>query len=1732
MAIKINFDITHNPEMPTIVLAKRNGDKIGQINAKSIEVSDSMNDGSDITFNVYKYDNGIKCDLWEQITNFKLIHCVEWDMWFEISVEVDESTDTVKTVFCKRLGVAELSQIMIYNIEINTENDIARDDYVMPTVLYNNEHPEASLLHRITEKAPHYTIIHVDDTIKKIQRMFSFDDISIYDAFQKITEEIDCLFILHSNSDENGNIQRTISVYDLDSNCNACNYRGEFTEVCPQCGSKSIYEGYGEDTTIFITSDELADNIQLTTDTDSIKNCFKLEAGDDLMTATIRNCNPNGTDYLWYFSDSVKTDMSPKLSGKLKEYDDLYVMYQTKYEAKLNEGLITYYNNLVNKYREYNNKLESIKSPIIGHASLMNGYYNAIDLEIYLQSTLMPTVTMSDTNAKNEAAKLTVKNLSPISVTDIKNISVNTAENAVTAMAKVVVDSRYKIQVESSSLDSNKKIWTGNFSVTNYSDEEDTWTSETISITINDNYELFVKQKLEKALKQDDNKDFSISGLFKLQQADFASELKKYSLDCLNSFHNSCQSCIDILIEQGVGNSTTWSGKTPNLYNDLYVVYLNKMSALATEISLRQQEISYINDLKDCIIDVNNYIQASLNFQNFLGSELWLEFCTFRREDKYSNSNYISDGLNNAELFEKANEFINVAKNEIYKSSELQHSISTTLKNLLVIDKFEPLIKYFVVGNWLRIMIDDELYKLRLVKYSINYNDINKITVDFSDVIKANTTLKSIQDVVSQATSMATSYSSVQRQAQQGEKGNNTIKNWVKNGLDTTTTKIVSGADHQTQIWDEHGMIFKKYDSINDKYDNTQLKIINSTIAITNDNWQTVKTAVGEYYYFDPFSETPDKPIRAYGVNAEAIVGKLIIGESLNIYNDSGTLKFDNNGLYVANNKNKVIINPNSDSIFKITNNDESILSFDEDGNLIIVGNIIAKDLTLSDNIKIDYDKIRDKPELASIALSGKYDDLDGKPELSQVAISGDFADLKNAPNMALYIHTDGIIGTTPTQGSTGFLISKEGLLQASNAIIYGTLYSSNGKIGGWTIGNNSFYNNTSSMDSTTIGTYIGIDGIRQYAGNNAYVDIKNGIIKAVGGDFTGGKITSSVIQGGSISIANSKNTVDINPNNNSILNIKKDNADVLSFDENGNLVIMGNIIASSLTLMDGVEIDFSKIDGLDAFSDVAFSGKYDDLSNKPDLSKYLTSASLSAYIQKDGIIGSKPSEGSTGFTVSKDGLLQASNAIIYGTLYSSVGKIGGWTIGNNSLYNGTTSIDSTIAGTYIGVDGIRNFKNANSYVNIKNGVIKAVGGDFSGGKITSSVIEGGSISIGDNFNVDTDGNVIGSSFIISANGKYVPSQYVQLKDTGLILHTHYTDSSSGVTYDVGNICLSTNYADTTIYMSDTFVDTDDLTNADNNWKIVINASGSITASQLIEAPQLKGTTITGTTIKGTTINGTTAVMSGNMTSNTLLVNGNANLCKTGGTVYVYPQDSTDAGGEIRLVDAGITTWTALTQSVNIDNYKDNFRVYMYDSSGTYHAMTYTRSGTLSVEALTVGGVSIKSNTLTTAGMSCYFTYNDEEPARHFRPPNTGLVRLGTPNYRWSEVWCTLSSINSTSDERLKYIDGEIDKSEELIRAIHPIQYRFKDGDSGRTHYGFGSQTFKDDLINVGLNPNQIAAFLCDVTEEAKENGVTLESATEDEKIYGLRYGELIAPLVSVVQKLLNRVDELEKLLK
>jgi len=157
----------------------------------------------------------------------------------------------------------------------------------------------------------------VSTSLRNLQRTFSFNEKSIYDALQEIATEIQALLKIDVYLDANGRIQRKINLYDLLDYCGTCNKRFEtFKEVpsiCPKCGESTIIKGYGEAMNILVEADKLASSIEVSPNSDTVKNCFKLSAGDDDLTAAIKNINPNGSDYIWYIPDYMKKEMSNEL---------------------------------------------------------------------------------------------------------------------------------------------------------------------------------------------------------------------------------------------------------------------------------------------------------------------------------------------------------------------------------------------------------------------------------------------------------------------------------------------------------------------------------------------------------------------------------------------------------------------------------------------------------------------------------------------------------------------------------------------------------------------------------------------------------------------------------------------------------------------------------------------------------------------------------------------------------------------------------------------------------------------------------------------------------------------------------------------------------------------------------------------------------------------------------------------------------------------------------------------------------------------------------------------------------------------------------------------------------------------------------------------------------------------------------------------------------------------------
>lgn len=1012
------LDMNNNVVTPTVVLCHRNKHKIGAIYPISDwSITPDMYNKNECSFKVYKEVNGIATPLWDQIKDLKVIYIPEYNEYFQISIDKTQTNDTVKTITGSNLGIAELSQTMLYDIEINTEDDIARDAYKM-AYIYDPTDISSSLLGRVLSKAPHYKIKHVDASLCKLVRSFSINDKSIYDFLTgDLADELNCLVWVDS-------YDRSISLYDLDNSCPKCNHRAENETVCSECGA-TMASGYGEYFTVPVSNDNLSDSISVTTKDDEVKNIFRIQGGDDVINAAIRAVNPNGTEYINRFATFQTEDMSDELIDKINSYQKLY---------------------------------ESKKKP---YKEIMNGLYDTIDQILYLTSSMMPSPEIASTDANKELAKLTADNLGMIAVQNLRVAGVTTVNNAVKSMADIYMSAGYKVEIASSTY--SNQVWNGRFKVTSVDDENDTATNGSdITLLITDDYETFITQKIQKILDKQDMSD---------EEYDWT----KYGLNRLSSFSDAYQSCIDMLIDSGVGD--------PNheFYTSIYLVYYNKKLEVDKEIQVREAQIKEQEDKEAEYEKQRDSIQSELNFEKYLGKDLYSEYCLYRREDTYQNDNYISDGLSNSEILSKAEELLEVAQKEIVKASELQVDLSTDVGNIWTIDEFKDVLDQWKCGNWIRVICDDDIYELRLLNYTIKDSDFSKISCDFSSVLKVSDGISDIKSVLDSAKSMAGSYESVKRQAKNAQETGKTVSEWVEHGMNATAVAI-RDSDSQSITYDNHGLLARTYDDITGEYEPEQLKVVNNTLAITDDNWKTVKAAIGKIHYEDP--KHPGDMLSAYGVLGETIIGKLLLGEALGIYNDGGSLKFDKNGLSISNGTNSFVVNPNDETLISLSNNNGKILWVDTKGGLHLRGDGSGLDITSNEAISGVYSaisqlndeivlKVDDNGRLATVKLGADAN------EGTVVQIGADSINLTAEETINFLSGGEiNLSGKNISIKSDNFNVTKDGKMSCKGATIDGDVVANTltantkGSIAGFDISSNGL----SVSVTETLPTYSNAD--------------------------------------------------------------------------------------------------------------------------------------------------------------------------------------------------------------------------------------------------------------------------------------------------------------------------------------------------------------------------------------------------------------------------------------------------------------------------------------------------------------------------------------------------------------------------------------------------------------------------------------------------------------------------------
>ena len=696
----------------------------------------------------------------------------------------------------------------------------------------------------------------------------------------------------------------------------------------------------------------------------------------------------------------------------------------------------------------------------------------------------------------------------------------------------------------------------------------------------------------------------------------------------------------------------------------------------------------------------------------------------------------------------------------------------------------------------------------------------------------------------------------------------------------------------------------------------------------------------------------------------------------------------------------------------------------------------------------------------------------------------------------------DGITDSTDMRDwrdYTDFYVTNTGYLYAKNAEIYGSVYASGGRIGGWYLGPTDFYTNNNVIYTQSTNYEVGLKGSsgendaafyvkKRSNGDVVFAVQNNGCLTAMNAVIYGtvyasdGKIggwylgPTDLYKNDKVIYTQSTNyevgLKGSSGENDAAFYVKKrSNGDVVfAVQNNGCLTAMNAVIYGSVYASAG------KIGGW-------YLGPTDLYKNDNVIytqsSTYEVGMKGSSGENDAAFYVKKRSNGDVVFAVQNNGCLTAMNAVIYGTVYASDGKIGGWYLGPTDLYKNDKVIYTQSTNYEVGLKGTSGENDAAFYVKKRsNGdVVFAV---QNNGCLTANnaVIYGTVYASGGTIGGWNIGkaSLLGSTAIYSTVGNYEIGMQASSNENNVAFYVkHKTAGDKFYIKNNGTLYASNAEIHGTVYAT----------------------SGSFTGSIYAS----------GGTIGGFDIHSYYIVTSSKTWGN----NGSLLLCPTGSS----NDDKKEIGG------SGKRSGWVITAGSKFGVDKDG---YMFCSGASVNEALFGG------ETYFGGNLNIYSHMFTSTETIYAWAYYDSNDHRlsYKTWASVGTVSnedafyVGVPDWimRLNGKAVQLKDGTAvTSDARLKTeIQTFSEAHEDFFMMLSPKTYKYIEGTSDRTHFGFIAQEMETAILESGLTTQDVAAFVSIASDRDGFEGYELS----------IRYSEIVALNTYMIQKCLNKIKALE----
>ena len=334
-----------------------------------------------------------------------------------------------------------------------------------------------------------------------------------------------------------------------------------------------------------------------------------------------------------------------------------------------------------------------------------------------------------------------------------------------------------------------------------------------------------------------------------------------------------------VIIENG--------GKAITVYEEISDT-LADIDKLIAECESEQEnvntELNKVNDsIAKCKSDIL-MIQQPLSFAEYFTEDEYSELCHYIFEGSYSDEYVtITDVMSYKDKFDQMRILYDRAQSRLERVSKPEQEFSVDAENFVFIKEFAKWSEQLETGCLINVELDtNDIALLFLSSITINFDD-RSLNLTFGNRFNKFDPKSLFENMLGDISKSANTLNYIKEILYPIKSGEfNSMKEALQTSRNLSMNLALSSTNEEVII-DGSGYTGRKLLETG-VYDPRQVKITGKNLVFTDDAWESCKVAIGELILGDQGS--------AYGINAESIIGDIIIGNNIRIIDKDGNDAF------------------------------------------------------------------------------------------------------------------------------------------------------------------------------------------------------------------------------------------------------------------------------------------------------------------------------------------------------------------------------------------------------------------------------------------------------------------------------------------------------------------------------------------------------------------------------------------------------------------------------------------------------------------------------------------------------------------------------------------------------------------------------------------------------------------------------------------------------------------------